>query len=168
MFKTEPDYPFTPWDFSGTTQKEYLLLRTLIENCGYRIFTADYNHCGMSACRIIVPGMSEIYPVDELIWNNKNSGSTIRSQLLHLPLLDSDGISGVLETVESMNLSDQSRISDLTGVLFDPDSAWYSLSVGELEHYSILPCRDMNAYECALCCDLRPVTPSTLFSFDHS
>jgi len=155
MFKTKPDYPFTPWDFSGTTQKEYLLLRTLIENCGYRIYTADYNHCGMSACRIIVPGMSEIYPVDDLIWNNKNSGSTIRRQLLHLPRLNSDELSTVLETVESMNLSDQSRISDLIGILFDPDSAWYLLSVGELKALLYLALqRYKDAYEwCNWCCD---------------
>ena len=87
----------------------------------------------MPACRIIVPGMSEIYPVDDLVWNNKNSGRAIRSQLLLLPDLSPGQLSDLLETLEEMNLNDQHRISDLTGVLFDPDSAWYLLSIGELK-----------------------------------
>ena len=155
MFKTEPDYPFSPWDFSGTTQKEYLRLRTLIENCGYQIYAADYNHCGMYGCRIIVPGMSEIYPVDDLIWNNRNNGSTIRRQLLHLPNLNADELSDVLDTLESMNLGEQYRISDLIGVLFDGDSAWYSLSVGELRALLYLALeRYEDAYQwCNWCCD---------------
>ena len=31
---------------------------------GRDIYVADFTHLGVYACRIIVPGMSEIYPVD--------------------------------------------------------------------------------------------------------
>jgi ribosomal protein S12 methylthiotransferase accessory factor len=133
MFRDKPDYPFSPWDFSGTSKKEYMLLRDLITGCGYQIYTADYNYCGMPACRIIVPGMSEIYPVDDLIWNNKNRGSTIRKQLLHLPHMGSVELQDFLCHLEELNISDQCLISDLIGVLFEVDSVWYSLSVGELK-----------------------------------
>ncbi len=111
MFKTQPDHPFSPWNFSGTSQEEYVLLRDLIIHCGYQIYTADYNHCGMPACRIVVPGMSEVYPVDDLLWNNKNSGSTIRSQLLRIPHMNIVELQGFLNTVEKMNLNDQTLIS---------------------------------------------------------
>lgn len=133
MFKNQPDYSFTPWDFSGTSKREYILLRDLVARCGYRIYTADYNHCGMPACRIIVPGMSEIYPLDDLIWNNRNSGSKIRQQLLLLPHMNSDQLNDFLENLEALNLNDHYLISDLTGVIFDNDSVWFSLSVGELK-----------------------------------
>jgi len=133
MFKNQPDHPFTPWDFSGTSQREYILLRNLIIRCGYQIYAADYNHCGMPACRIIVPGMSEIYPVDDLIWNNKNSCSEIRAQLLSLPNMNSDQLRGFLDSLETLNLSDHCLISDLIGVLFDDDSTWSSLAVGEMK-----------------------------------
>jgi len=133
MFKTKPDYPFTPWDFSGTSQKEYLLLRNLITNCGYQIFTADYTHCGMPTCRIIIPGMSEIYPVDDLVWNNKNSGSAIRGQLLRLSQMNNAELQKLLTSLEEMHVGDQDLISNLIGVLFKDDSVWYSLSIGELK-----------------------------------
>lgn len=133
MFKDKPDYPFSPWDFSGTSQREYLLLRDLIIHCGYQIYTADYSHCGMPACRIIVPGMSEIYPVDDLIWNNKNRGSTLRRELLRLPQMSNTELQKFLNTLEGLNMSDQSLISDLIGILFEIDSAWHTLSVGELK-----------------------------------
>jgi len=138
MFKTVPDYLFTPWNFSGTSQRECHLLRELINNCGYQIYTADYNHCGMPACRIIVPGMSEIYPVDDLIWNNKNSGSSIRSQLLRLPQMNRVELEYFLDILEELNRGEQHLISDLTGVLFDTDSAWHTLSVGELKALILL------------------------------
>lgn len=32
----------------------------------------DYNHLDVYACRIIVPGMSDIYPADDLIYANNN------------------------------------------------------------------------------------------------
>ncbi len=133
MFKDKPDYPFSPWDFSGTSEKECELLQDLIIRSGYQIYTADYNYCGMPACRIIVPGMSEIYPVDDLIWNNKNRGSIIRRQLLHLPRMDSVELQNFLHRLEELNMSDQYLISELIGVLFDVDSVWYALSIGELK-----------------------------------
>lgn len=133
MFKNPSDYPLSTWNFSGTSQKECQLLQKLIAKCGYHIYTADYNHCGMPACRIIVPGMSEIYPVDDLIWNNKNSGSSIRSQLLRLPQMNKIELEDFLNILEELNRGEQHLISDLIGVLFDTDSAWHSLSVGELK-----------------------------------
>jgi ribosomal protein S12 methylthiotransferase accessory factor len=133
MFRAKPDHPFTPWNFSGTTEKEYLLLRDLVMHCGYRIYAADYIHCGMPTCRIIVPGMSEIYPVDDLIWNNKNSGTTIRKHLLRLPHMNSVELQNFLETLEEMNIGDQYLISDIIGVIFGSDSEWHHLSVGELK-----------------------------------
>jgi len=161
MFRTEPDYPFTPWDFTGTTRQEYLLLQTLIKNCGFQIYAADYTHCGMPACRIIIPGMSEIYPVDDLIWNNKNSGTAIRRQLLLLPDLNDSRLSDLLETLEALNLNDQHRISDLIGVLFDPDSGWYFLSVGELKALILLALkRHKPAYMwCQWCCEHGNLKP---------
>jgi len=141
MFRDKPDYPFSPWDFSGTSERECLLLRDLILHCGYRIYTADYSHCGMPTCRIIVPGMSEIYPVDDLIWNNKNRGSTLRRQLLRLPQMNRIELQKFLNTLEELNTNDQSLISDLIGVLFEIDSAWHTLSVGELKALLFLALR---------------------------
>ena len=42
----------------------------------------DYNHLDVYACRIIVPGMSDIYPADDLIYANNNMGMDWREILL--------------------------------------------------------------------------------------
>ena len=133
MFKTVADYPFTPWDFTGSTQKEFDLLKNLIVSNGYQIYSADYTHCGMDTCRIIVPGMSEIYPVDDLLWNNKNSSNDIRKDLLRLLTMNDYELMNFIARLESAGLNDQSLISDLIGIAFDPNSSWYSFSVGELK-----------------------------------
>ncbi len=133
MFKTAADFPFSPWDFKGSTQKEFNLLKNLIVDNGYQIFIADYAHCGMNASRIIVPGMSEIYPIDDLQWNNKNSGNDIRKNLLRLPVMNNSELADFINTVELSGLNDQTLISDLIGVIFNQDLTWNSLSVGELK-----------------------------------
>ncbi len=37
-----------------------------------------YEHLGAAACRILVPGYSEIYPVEDLIWDNTNKALAFR------------------------------------------------------------------------------------------
>jgi ribosomal protein S12 methylthiotransferase accessory factor len=39
---------------------------------GKEVYMAVYDQLGAPACRILVPGYSEIYPVEDLIWDNTN------------------------------------------------------------------------------------------------
>ena len=39
------------------------------------VYIADYEHLGVYACRIIVPGMSDIYPAEDLWLANNSMGS---------------------------------------------------------------------------------------------
>lgn len=138
MFRDKPDFTFNPWDFSGSTREEVTRLQTIISNKGYSIYRAEYLHYSLYSCRIIVPGMSEIYPVDDLLYNNRNSGTRLREQLLQLPRLSHESLTDLTETIDSLGLTDQHLISELIGVIFPKKSAWHSLRLGELKAMILL------------------------------
>lgn len=61
-----PSYAYTAWDIRGTSEEQYALLLENIASMGYKTYVADYDHLGVYCCRIVVPGLSEIYPVSDL------------------------------------------------------------------------------------------------------
>ncbi len=128
-----PDFEFVDWNFSDTTADDYHWLVERIHRCGHDIYIADFTHLGVYACRILVPGMSEIYPLDELEWENNSVGNLIREAILHLPELDEDECADLLETLNEFDLPDQRPISTLIGLAAEADSFWADLRVGELK-----------------------------------
>jgi ribosomal protein S12 methylthiotransferase accessory factor len=153
MFGDTPDYEFNDWDFQGSTAEEYERLKSIISDCGYKAYCAEYQHCGIYTCRILVPGMSDIYPVEDLIWNNKVSGASLRPQLLKLPSMSAIELSDFSEHLNGLGLSDQLSISDAIGVLFEEGSAWQSLRIGELKAMLALATGEIEeaAQWCAWC-----------------
>ena len=132
MLAETPDFAFSEWDFSGSTAEEYARLKAIISDLGHDAYIAEYPFCGMYTCRIIVPGMSEIYPVDDLIWDNKTSGAALRPRLLTLDKMSAPERQAFVDELDELSPSDEQPISDLIGVLFAADTAWGSLRVGEL------------------------------------
>lgn len=133
MFRDTPDYPFSPWDFKGTTEEEVSRLLNILHSLEATAYRAEYRHCGMYACRIIVPGISEIYPLDDMLYNNRITGAILRSRLLRLCDRKSSEIVAVLGELEDMGLSDHQLLGEAIGVHFDADTAWATLRLGELK-----------------------------------
>ena len=46
---------------------------------GKEVYMAVYTDLGAPACRILVPNYSEIYPIEDLIWDNTNKLRGFRS-----------------------------------------------------------------------------------------
>ncbi len=153
MFRDKPDYQFTPWDFKDSTEEEVRQLRQIISGKGFKIFRAEYLQYSLYTCRIIVPGMSEIYSVDELQFNNCNSGSVLRDQLFQLPELKAKQLLNLLETIEFVSTSEQQLVAELIGVIFSENSAWHSLRIGELKAmiFLALDQKENAAYWCDWC-----------------
>ncbi|MDA8259391.1 MAG: 30S ribosomal protein S12 methylthiotransferase accessory factor YcaO [Betaproteobacteria bacterium] len=132
-----PDFDFCDWNFSNpdanSTAEDYHWLVERIHRCGHDIYVADFTHLGVYACRILVPGMSEIYPLDELEWENNSVGNLVREAILHLPELDEDECADLLETLNEFDLPDQRPVSTLIGLAAEADSFWADLRVGELK-----------------------------------
>lgn len=133
MFRDKPDFQFSPWSFSGSTTDEEQYLKNLIIQKGFAIYLREYRHCGLYSCRIIIPGISEIYPVDDLIWNNRNKGAQLRPFILQLKTMENSELTDTLDSFEQLEIDDQQLVSHLTGVLFDKGSNWDTLRIGELK-----------------------------------
>jgi ribosomal protein S12 methylthiotransferase accessory factor len=138
MFRNKADFPFSPWDFKGSTEEEFARLQTLFIGLGTKLYRAEYRHCGMYCCRILAPGISEIYPLDDLVYNNRSAGAALRSDLLQLPQLDRDRLTDFLDRLETLGLGDHQLLSHIIGIVFDDDSAWATLRVGELKALLLL------------------------------
>ncbi|WP_189533914.1 30S ribosomal protein S12 methylthiotransferase accessory factor YcaO [Paludibacterium paludis] len=128
-----PDHPFCDWQFSEDNESDYQWLRNTIEADGFDIYVADFTELGAYACRVIVPGMSEIYDVDDLEWENNSVGNLIRPALLDLPALDAQGSAALLDLIERLGLADQRLVAELIGLAPDETSPWKTLRVAELK-----------------------------------
>jgi ribosomal protein S12 methylthiotransferase accessory factor len=141
----KPDFAFCDWNFSTTTAEDYAWLVNAIHATGHDIYVADFSHLGVYACRILVPGMSEIYPVDELEWENNSVANNIREAILHLAELDNEECSDLLETLNESGLTDERLVAALIGIAPGDDAFWKDLRVGELKTLLALACGDEEA-----------------------
>ncbi|SFN37790.1 ribosomal protein S12 methylthiotransferase accessory factor [Formivibrio citricus] len=132
-FGNAPDFDFCDWNFTHTTQEDCDWLVEHIHAEGFDVYLAEYTHLGVYACRILVPGMSEIYPVDDLEWENNSVGNILRPALVDLHELEAEECAEVYDMLEELNLDDQRSIATLIGLAADPGSAWEGLRVGELK-----------------------------------
>jgi ribosomal protein S12 methylthiotransferase accessory factor len=142
FFREDKDYDFVYWDFDNSTQSEFEFLVSLLEQEKHDIYIADYEHLGVYGCRIIVPGVSEIYPVQELHWQNNNEAAGLRERILSLGKLSQQDASELLMELEQSDYSDHSDVCGLIGIAPDPDSVWESLRIGELKGMLALHAED--------------------------
>ncbi len=155
MFQDSADYAFSPWDFTGSTEEEFARLQRLVTDRGFHIYRAEYLHCGMYSCRILVPGMSEIYPIDDLLYNNKGTGALLRPHLLRLPAMDKHELGALIELLETLDLGEQVLLSQAIGIVFDEHSSWATLRIGELKAmiYLALQQKEAALEWCTWCLD---------------
>jgi ribosomal protein S12 methylthiotransferase accessory factor len=133
FFKNKPDYEFSDWDHDASTTDEFTYLCDIIHGLGFDIYISDYEHLNVYSCRILVPGMSDIYPVDDLVWNNNNEGALFRKEILSLKHLDETHWQSILNRLEEGGYNDYQRVAEFIGVAADPGSTWARLRIGELK-----------------------------------
>ncbi|WP_193058945.1 MULTISPECIES: OsmC domain/YcaO domain-containing protein [unclassified Pseudomonas] len=137
FFSARSDYEFVEWDFSGqgenSNAEEAATLFGILENMGKESYMAVYEHLGATACRILVPDYSEIYPVDDLIWDNTNKALFFRADILNLHRLDDAQLKALAERLVESELDDYTDITTLIGIEFDDNTAWGQLTILELK-----------------------------------
>lgn len=153
FFRESSDYDFVNWNYEADTKSELAYLSQIAIDAGYEIFIANYGHLGVYACRILIPGMSDIYPVEDLLWSNNNEGAYFREALLGLDKLSYEQLLEVLENLEEGAYSDMTKVAEFIGVVPDADTPWESLQVGELKAMLYLALGDFeNAQEWVTWC----------------
>jgi ribosomal protein S12 methylthiotransferase accessory factor len=137
FFSARADFDFVEWDFSGqgkeSNAEEAAALFGILEDMGKEAYMAVYDQLGATACRILVPGYSEIYPVEDLVWDNTNKALSFRADILNLHSLDDASLDALLERLEGSELDDYTDIITLIGVEFDENTVWGQLTVLELK-----------------------------------
>jgi ribosomal protein S12 methylthiotransferase accessory factor len=137
FFSAKADFDFVEWDFSGqganSNADEAATLFGILEEMGKEIYVAVYDQLGAVACRILVPGYSEVYPVEDLIWDNTNKALLFRTDILNLHRLDDAGLAALLERLDNNELDEHSDIATLIGIEFDENTDWGQLTVLELK-----------------------------------
>ncbi len=137
FFSAKSNYEFVEWDFSGkgenSNAEETASLFRILEDMGNEVYTAVYDQLGAIACRILVPGYSEVYPVEDLIWDNTNKSLLFRSDILNLHRLDDASLAALLDRLDNNELDEYSDIATLIGIEFDDNTVWGQLTVLELK-----------------------------------
>ncbi len=137
FFSAKSDVDFSDWDFSGSgsssTAEEAATLFGILEELGLEAYMAVHEDLGAPVCRILVPGYSEVYPVDDLIWDNTNMALDYREDILNLHALNDGQLADLLERLEESQLDDHMDIITLIGIEFDENTVWGQLTILELK-----------------------------------
>ncbi len=133
FFSAKHDYEFCEWDFSGTSEEEVAQLFSILESIGKESYMAVFDTLGATTCRILVPGYSEIYPVEDLIWDNTNKALDYREDILNIHDLDDEALADLLVRLEESQLDNYTDIRTLIGIEFDENTVWGRLTILELK-----------------------------------
>lgn len=137
FFSAKANFEFTEWDFSGKgdnpNAEEAAALFGILEAMGKEAYVAVHDQLGAIACRILVPGYSEVYPVEDLIWDNTNKALLFRADILNLHRLDDASLKALLDRLENNELDEFSDVATLIGIEFDENTEWGQLTILELK-----------------------------------
>ena len=137
FFSEKADYEFVEWDFAGkgntANADEAATLFGILKDLGKEVYITVHDQLGAMACRILVPGYSEIYPVEDLIWDNTNKALLFREDILNLHRLDNKALTALLDRLENNELDEYADIATLIGIEFDENTEWGQLTVLELK-----------------------------------
>ena len=147
FFSSQSDYEFYEWDFSGTSEEECSSLFGILKSIGKEAYVAVFDNLGATACRILVPAYSEVYPVEDLIEDNTNKALEYREDILNIHSLDEGALVDLFERLEDSQLDNYTDIKTLIGIEFDENTVWGQLTILELK---ILICLALQEHEEAI------------------
>jgi ribosomal protein S12 methylthiotransferase accessory factor len=133
FFSAKAQVEFFEWDFSGTNEEEAAQLFGILEQMDKEVYVAVHEDLGAPVCRILVPGYSEVYPVEDLVWDNTNMALDYREDVLNLHVLSEDQLADLAERLEASQLDNYMTISTLIGIEFDENTVWGQLTILELK-----------------------------------
>ncbi|WP_194757319.1 OsmC domain/YcaO domain-containing protein [Aliidiomarina indica] len=145
FFSAKADYPFHEWDFSGSNQEEADTLFAILSAMNKEVYMAVHTDLGAPVCRILVPNYSEVYPVEDLIWDNTNVALDYRADILNLHRLSDDELTDLVNRLEESQLDNYTDIITFIGVEFDENTVWGQLTILELKLLICLALQDHEA-----------------------
>ncbi|MDR9497643.1 MAG: 30S ribosomal protein S12 methylthiotransferase accessory factor YcaO [Hydrogenovibrio sp.] len=142
----QPDFDFVYWqvtqamprleDVSTSAVQRAGLIDLIEKELSSEVFIARYQFAGLPACRIVVPGVSEVFPLTELLDNNQNRGRQLREALFDLA--DTQDYAQCYHELESLAFADHQGVANLVGLLPDPDTIWKKMTISDLRVFLLL------------------------------
>jgi ribosomal protein S12 methylthiotransferase accessory factor len=115
FLSSKKSFEYATWSYEGEgSEAEFEFLQSIVKNMNKEIYLREYNYLGFYSCQMIVPSVSEVYPIEDMSFNNKNNGKWIREMILHFEEFDGDAI---LDEVES--LEETLNVEKYIGVIFN-------------------------------------------------
>ncbi len=144
FLRSTPDNEFVDWNFGTSTEEDYHWCVNKIQDNGDDLYIADFAHLGVYSCRIFVPGMSEIYPVEELEWQNNSAGNHVRPYAQRLQDLSGEESVELLDILLDLNFQDDLHVYILIGLCADANTPWLDLRIGELKTLAAIAAGDQD------------------------
>ncbi|MCW8895819.1 YcaO-like family protein [Sulfurimonas sp.] len=106
FLSAKKSFEYSPFLYDGnTSEQEYMYLINILKNMKKESYLREYDYLGFYSCQMIVPSISEVYPIEDLIYNNKNIGKEIRDMVLNFTDYDPQDILMSIEQLEeSLNM----------------------------------------------------------------
>jgi len=115
FLSAKKSFEFSPCIYDGNSvEDEYDFLMGILNEMGKESYLREYDYLGFYSCQMLVPGICEVYPIEDLIYNNKNSGKEIRDMVLNFKVYDSQDIMISIESLE-----DSLNMEKFIGVIFE-------------------------------------------------
>jgi len=115
FLSAKKSFEYSPFLYEGkTSEQEYDFLMAILKGMGKESYLREYDYLGFYSCQMIVPGVSEVYPIEDLTYNNKNIGKQIRDMVLNFREYDPQDILMSIEQLE-----DSLNMEKYIGVIFE-------------------------------------------------
>jgi ribosomal protein S12 methylthiotransferase accessory factor len=120
--------------------EQYKYLLNIAHNMDKKVLIRSYDYLGFDSVQVIIPNISEIYPIQDLIYNNANEGKKLRKIVLGFEdiLNDTeDTIQNILDEIEY--LENSIAVDKYIGVIFEHSfdmakfKAQLNLSLGDYD-----------------------------------
>lgn len=131
------------WDFDGDRECELNYLKNILESEGYKYYYRAYDLGGMWVTQSIVPGLSEIYPIEDLEWDNRNRAGSLRD-FLKSESPDDKIVAEAIRWFEQGYLHGNEQVMGYLGISVDENEPMYDLILDELELLILLVNGDLN------------------------
>ena len=115
FLSSKKSFEYSPWKYEGNgSDEEYAFLLDILNSQNKEMYLREYTYLDFYSCQMIVPNFSEVYPLDDMVYNNKNNGKLIRDMVLNFEKYD---VNEILDTLDS--LDDSLNMQLYIGVIFE-------------------------------------------------
>ena len=115
FLSSQKSFEYSPWKYNGNgSDEEFSFLIDILKTQNKELYLREYTYLDFYSCQMIVPGFSEVYPIEDMIYINKNAGKLIREMVLNYENYDANDI---LDAIDSFDNSLNMQL--YIGVIFE-------------------------------------------------